>query len=233
MNQNIKIIAHRGIFDNITIPENSKKAIKEAVKKELPVEIDVQLTKDNILVIFHDYNLKRMTNKEGIIQELNYQEIKDYSLKETKETIPTLQEILEIVQDKVLLDIEIKNTKRIKETCDYLLELLKPYHNYILKSFNPKIVHYLKKKNKKLKVGYLIGNKKLYPNYLYYLLLANPLTINYCHPDFLALSKKLWQKKKFKRKIKKYPILIWTIKKEDEIKEDSLTYICNLPFSSK
>ena len=51
---------------------------QEAVKKELPVEIDVQLTKDNVLVIFHDYNLKRMTNKEGIIQELNYQEINKY-----------------------------------------------------------------------------------------------------------------------------------------------------------
>ena len=57
-----RIIAHRGIHNNLDIPENSIKSFKEAIKQKLPIEFDVQLTKDNKIIIFHDYNLKRMTN---------------------------------------------------------------------------------------------------------------------------------------------------------------------------
>ena len=55
------LIAHRGIHDNIDIPENTLQAFKKAVKNNISIELDVQLTKDNVLVIFHDDNLKRMT----------------------------------------------------------------------------------------------------------------------------------------------------------------------------
>ena len=54
-------IAHRGMFDNIKIPENSLSSFKKALKYNYSIELDIQLTKDNILVVFHDSNLKRMT----------------------------------------------------------------------------------------------------------------------------------------------------------------------------
>ena len=70
-----KIIAHRGIFNNIDIPENSMKAFEKALKLDYPIELDVQLTKDNVLVVLHDLSLKRMTGNSLILQELTYDEI--------------------------------------------------------------------------------------------------------------------------------------------------------------
>ena len=64
-----KIIAHRGVFNNIDIPENSMKAFKKALKLNYPIELDIQLTKDNILVVLHDHTLQRMTGDSRILQD--------------------------------------------------------------------------------------------------------------------------------------------------------------------
>ena len=54
------LIAHRGIFDNQVIPENSLAAFRKARDYHFPIELDVSLTKDGVLVVFHDKNLQRM-----------------------------------------------------------------------------------------------------------------------------------------------------------------------------
>ena len=76
MNFDNLIFAHRGVHNNIDIPENSIKAFKEALKNNLNIELDIQLTKDNKLVVFHDENLKRMSNVNKTLNELTYFEIK-------------------------------------------------------------------------------------------------------------------------------------------------------------
>ena len=231
MIKNNNIIAHRGIFDNINTPENSLKAFQKALQKNIPIELDIQPTKDNTLVVFHDYNLNRMTGKNKLLQDSTYNELKELNLLNTKEKIPTLKEVLELINDKVLLDIEIKNTKDISNTCDLLMTELTNYSNYMLKSFHPGIVHYLKKNYPSTTVGYLLGDKKVYRKPLHYLFFSNPVMISYIHPDFLAISKKLWSKKKYQKLQRKYPIYIWTIRKKEEFTNSSLTYICeNLPF---
>ena len=65
------IIAHRGIHNNKDIPENSIPAFKKALEKNLPIELDVHLTKDNVVVVFHDSIIKRMTGANLDITELN------------------------------------------------------------------------------------------------------------------------------------------------------------------
>lgn len=231
MNSKKNIIAHRGIFNNKEIPENSLKSFKEALDQNIPIEIDIQATKDNILVVFHDHSLNRMTGTKKLLQNCTYNELQNLNLLNTKEKIPTLKEVLQLINNQVLLDIEIKNTKYIKKICNLLMNELTNYHNYTLKSFNPNIVHYLKKNYQNIKVGYLLGDKNVYLKSIYYPLLSNPLTLYYCHPDFLAISKKLWSKKKYHKLQKKYPIYLWTIKKKEELIDPSLAYICeNLPF---
>lgn len=221
-----KIIAHRGIFNNIDIPENSMKAFEKALKLNYPIELDVQLTKDNVLVVLHDLSLKRMTGNSLILQELTYDEIKDFTLIHTKEKIPKLKDVLKLIDDQVFLDIEIKKTERIEDTCNILVKELKKYHNYDIKSFDSKIVRYLKKNYSYLTVGYLLeySNKfldKLKTNFI----------IKYCKPDFIAMPKKLLTIKKFKKLSKKYPTMIWTITNKKEITDKEYTYICNnLPF---
>ena len=101
------IIAHRGNH-NETTPENSLKAFKTSLKENRPIELDVQLTKDNVLVVFHDYNLLRMTNKNLYLQDLTYEELKKLTLLNSHEKIPTFKEVLTLINGQVLLDIEIK-----------------------------------------------------------------------------------------------------------------------------
>ena len=93
MKSNRNIVAHRGIHNNKEIPENSLAAFKQALKLNYPIELDVQLTKDNTLVVFHDYNLKRLTNKDLILQQATYDDLKKLSLLNTTEKIPNLKEV--------------------------------------------------------------------------------------------------------------------------------------------
>lgn len=233
MNKENKIIAHRGIFNNINIPENSIKSFKEAIKYNYPFELDIQLTKDNKLVVFHDYNTKRMTNEDYIIQESTYDEIKDLCLLNTKYKIPLFEEILKINNDKCLIDIEIKNTKRIKETIDELIKELTNYNNYIIKSFNPKIVRYIKKNYPNIKCGLLLKSK--YKNKLLNIIAKTNFIIKYSKCDFIAISQKLLNSKKYQKKSSKIETLVWTITKMEDINYDNdITYICNnLPFIKK
>ena len=114
----MNLIAHRGAFDNVSIPENSIKAFQEAIKLGLAVEYDVQLTKDNVLVVFHDDNLYRMTGIDKKIEDVTFDEINKLTLLDTKEHIPTLKDVLNLINNKVFMDIEIKNTKRYKVLCN-------------------------------------------------------------------------------------------------------------------
>ena len=109
-----KIIAHRGVFDNKSVPENSMLSFKNAIKYNYPIELDVQLTKDNKLVVFHDDNLLRMTGYDKLLQEANYSEISNLKLLNANENIPTFNEVLKLINNRVFLYfMGIKNTKNL------------------------------------------------------------------------------------------------------------------------
>lgn len=224
--------AHRGLYNNIDIPENSLAAFQKALNQKIPIELDVQITKDNKLVIFHDNRLNRLTSSTAFVQDLTLSEIKALTLIESKEKIPTLQEALQLINGKVLLDIEIKNTTKIKEIGKQLLKELKNYSGtVIVKSFNPNIVKWFKK-NTNLTCGLLITDN--YYNKIYTNLAKSKWVLYYCQPDFLAISKKLAPEKKIQAYRKKIPLLIWTIESKEELKSfEKLgdSFICNnLPY---
>ena len=80
--------AHRGLFDNRTsAPENSMNAFRLAVEAGYGIEMDIQLTKDGIPVVFHDKTLKRMCGKKGYIWEYTLEELKEFTLADSKEKI--------------------------------------------------------------------------------------------------------------------------------------------------
>lgn len=216
------IIAHRGIHDNILIPENSMKAFEMALQKNIGIELDIRISKDNKLVVFHDDNLKRMTKKDVFIEDLNYQEIINTKLLDSNQNIPSFESVLKLVDSKVLLDIEIKDTKNYNILIINLIKLLDNYDNFIIKSFNPKIIKRI---------------NKLRPNYTCGLLLKkdtnkfiNKLIIWKYKPDFLAIQKELLKHKNIKKYSSKHDLYIWTIKNKNEIlsiNSDSYNYICN------
>ena len=224
------IIEHRGYHDNKTYPENSLKAFARSKKSNHAIELDVQLTTDGKLVVFHDENLKRMTGLDTRIQEVDYQTLQTLHLLETSEKIPLFEDVLNLISSKIMIDIEIKPTKRIDATCRELLKTLTNYpHNYLIKSFDPRIVLWLRRHASNLPRGILITeniNRGWFINWL----VKSRLMLWICRPDFIALHKTLFVKKRWQKMPYKMPILLWTINSETEIKQyKNVGYICNIP----
>lgn len=225
-----KIIAHRGVFDNNSVVENTMDSFKAALKYNYAIELDIQLTTDNQLVVFHDDTLSRLSDNNGIVQEMSYDELKKIELLKTNQHIPLLSDVLLLVKEKVLLDIEIKPTKRIKDTIEILMHELEDYDNYCIKSFDPTIIRMIKKEYPNVYTGLLITDK--YSNKFLKALFKTRLPLWYSKCDFVAISKKILKNKKMMRFLLKYPILVWTIKKKEEVDYNNhIAYICNnLPY---
>ena len=142
----VKDYAHRGCFDK-TLPENSLTAIRIAADKGLGLEIDVHLTKDNKLVVFHDHTLKRMCGVNGIVEEMTESQLTALKLKNTSHTIPTLKDVLAAVGGRTPILIELKCRNNEIALCDALIDELKSYNGkYMYIGFNEKAAKYFKDK---------------------------------------------------------------------------------------
>ena len=92
-----RFIAHRGLFDNRAIPENSMPAFRKAVANHYGIELDLQLSKDDQLVVFHDVSLKRMTGIDRKLVDCTYEELRNMSLLDTSEKIPLFADVLKVL----------------------------------------------------------------------------------------------------------------------------------------
>lgn len=147
------IIAHRGIYNNITIYENTMESIMYAVKNNLIVEIDVRLTSDNVLIVFHDEDAGRLIKLKDNINTLTYEDLEYLS----PYHIPTLKEVLDSINSKVPVIIEVKEDNKVIR--NKLIEILKDYKgNFAIQSFIYDAVKFYKKK--KFIVGLLVGKTK-------------------------------------------------------------------------
>ena len=121
--------AHRGLFDNKSdAPENSLPAFEKACQKGYAIELDVQLSKDNIPVVFHDDNLKRMCGVDGSVWDYTIKELKKMRLAASDATIPTFEEVLQVVDGRVPLLIEYKLDHVQTTICQLTESLLSGYN---------------------------------------------------------------------------------------------------------
>lgn len=153
--------AHRGLHGDLTgdgfAAENSLTAFKRAVENGYGIELDVQLSKDGEVVVFHDSTLDRVTNGEGRVKEKTLDELKQLTLMETEDTVPTLAEVLEVVGGKVPLLVEIKETGINRTVAEKTAETLKKYKGpFIVESFNPLMLAAFKKLMPNVKRGFLL-----------------------------------------------------------------------------
>ena len=147
------IIAHRGIYNNITIYENTMESIMYAVKNNLIVEMDIRITRDNELIVFHDSDAGRMLKLKDDINTLNYEDI----LYISPYHIPTLKEVLDSIDGRVPIIIEVKDDNKIIR--NKLVSLLKEYKgNFVIQSFIYDAIKFYKKCG--YVVGLLVGSKK-------------------------------------------------------------------------
>lgn len=186
--------AHRGLHDNEgDAPENSLKAFQKAVEAGYGIELDVQLSKDKIPVVFHDFTLGRVCGREGKVCEFTYQELSSFCLFKTDEKIPTLQEVLSVVDGKVPLIVELKIEWTDAALCPEADRLLSSYGGvYCIESFNPLGLLWYRKNRRNVMRGQLSdafllqeGMKGL----LYFAL--EHLFLNFLtKPDFIAYNHK-------------------------------------------
>ena len=89
-----RCFAHRGLFDNQTRCENSLSAFEAAAQAGYGIELDLQMTADGKIVVFHDDDLQRMCSSPLVIEQATYAQLQEYNLGETFEKIPLFSQVL-------------------------------------------------------------------------------------------------------------------------------------------
>lgn len=185
--------AHRGLFDNTSdAPENSLLAFQKAVDAGYGIELDVQLSKDNQLVIFHDATLKRMCGIDGKVWEFTLEELQQMKLADSEQTIPSFRDFLKIVNGKVPFILEYKLDRPQIKVCQLANELLNDYHGtYCIESFHPLALLWYRKHRPDVLRGQLseefFRDKKYKSKFIY--TAAAFLLYNFAaRPDFIAYN---------------------------------------------
>ena len=199
-------LIHRGIV-NKKYKENLLNSFKQSFKKGFGIETDIHATKDNKFICYHDFTLTRIFKKKQSVKNLNYQKLKEISLKQNK-PIPLLQDLLKISKNKFFLFIEIKpkfSTKLLKK----LINETSKYSKCVFISFKHQNIFNLLKLNKKTKVGLSFSPPTTVKSIVKKSIIKNI--------DCLILDKSYIKNKKIQKlKIKKY---FYTIKNNSEFKK--------------
>ena len=206
-----KPISHRGIHDNVKVPENSIEAFKKCIKKGYIIELDVHLLKDNEIVVFHDDNLLRMTGVNKKIKNTTYKELQELNLLNTKYKIPKLIDVLNLVDGKVPLLIELKYDNPPSKLEKELVKLLDNYKGeFSIQSFHPMIINWFKKNRPNYLRGLLVPS---YGKSIKRIVLASMLLKGICKPNFISVDVRRNNKRLLKKDIE---TLVWTIRSKDE-----------------
>ena len=229
----IEIQGHRGARGNY--PENTLVAFKFALDNNIDnLELDLQLTKDNILVIHHDNdtNSNICINGNGNIpiKSLTYEEIKKYDcgskennnfpnqIRVPNEKIPTFKELLDMIRTNyytrnIKLNVEIKTTKEldtyeeVKNFADILINIICEYgliKSTIIQSFDERALKYVRQIEPNIKTSFLIEEINIDDKII---LLAKSLDVQIISPDYLLLNKENVQM----MHINGFEVLPWTV----------------------
>lgn len=184
-----KYIAHRGLHSE-GVPENSLPAFELAAQKGISAELDVRLTKDCRIVVFHDKDLSRMCGVEGNVFDFTYEQLSAFKLKNSDEKIPLLSEVLKAVDGRVPLLIEIKNGAPFGELEKRLDHIMKKYKGeFAVQSFDPFSLLWFRIRSPKIARGQLISKykKKVDFEYIERIICAQPFIWRLISkPQFIA-----------------------------------------------
>ena len=214
--------AHRGLHNGKDAPENSLAAFEAACQRGYGIELDVQLSRDGKVMVFHDYTLVRMTGCDKKLAELDATELTKLTLGESDQTIPTFEEVLALVDGRVPLLVELKGENFDTSLCAKVAELLRGYKgDYCMESFNPLLIGNMKKEFPDAFCGLLYTNvcrEKKKNSLLNTLLTAMALNV-VARPDFIAFNKadRDTFAVKVTTKFYKAPKFVWTVNKQEEL----------------
>lgn len=215
-----RAIAHRGYHNGKQVPENSFASFQAAIDRGLPIELDVQLMGEETSLVFHDKTTKRLCGEDYSLDILTEAKRKKLRLYDSDEYIPTLSEVLEFVDEKVPILIEIKS-----DTKEFLIEsaVSKALLNYkgelAIQSFNPYSLMWFRENHPRLLLGQLGMSPKHYQTSQFMKqVLGNYLMSPKIRPDFYGhdindIDRLIVQ---FWRVILEVPLLGWTVRSDQD-----------------
>ena len=210
-------VAHRGLHSpDDGIPENSMMAYAAAIEKGYPIEMDIQLTKDNALVCFHDDNLKRMTGVDSLVWDKTLEEVESLSLAGTDEKIPLFDDFLKFVNGRTPVVIELKSQRTKGVIVDEAIKRLDNYKgDFVVQSFDPFIMREFRKKRPQFIRGQLV-DKSRHKNlpWIADKLLGMAFFNFTVKPDFMNMNVKYLPVNG--RMIKNRRLICWTIRSEED-----------------
>lgn len=186
--------AHRGLHNkDQSIPENSVLAFEKAVEAGYGMELDINLSADGQVVVFHDDNLLRVCGVDKLITDCSLTELLGYRLEQTGEGILLLTDVLKRVNGQTPLIVELKNTKNWQLLCEKAAAILDHYPgSYCVESFHPGIVRWFYKNRPLVIRGQLSANHRSFEELPVWqsLMIASILTNVAARPHFVAYDHK-------------------------------------------
>ena len=226
--------AHRGFHDKPQVPENSLGAFIRAIRNHFGAELDVHLTKDGKLMVFHDDTTDRTAGVPGTIEDRTLEEVRELRLEGTNEKVPLFNEVLTLFEDSGYpLIIELKVVRgNYKELAKAVCERLDSYKGlFCIESFDPRAIAEVRKLRPDIVRGQLASDFIYEPGtcpkntrWLLTNLKMNVLS----KPDFVAYDFRFRNNRAFLNEIKKgVQGVAWTLRDpEDFLEAERLGYLC-------
>ena len=186
-------LCHRGLHtQDQKIPENSIKAFKRAVDNGYGIELDVQLSKDAKVVVFHDSSLNRACGVNGNVSDYYFDELKQLPLFGTGRTHTSVEEALACITQETPIIVELKTGQNNRLLCEKVLDILNSYTGtYSIESFNPIIVGWFRKNAPHIFRGQLSASAKVLSGGKFSILcfmLSRLIFNSYARPHFIAFG---------------------------------------------
>jgi len=179
--------AHRGLHEP-GVPENSIGGAEQAIAAGMGIECDIQLSRDGVPMVFHDWELERLTERQGLFADLDADELQEIGLLQTVQTIPRFEDFLTVIAGRAPLLIEIKSKPgyNVTASCSAVSEALRNYSGeHAVMSFDPRVGGWFFKHDR-TKVRGLVGTDTLDLGFREAWRAAG--SIEQAHPDFLAID---------------------------------------------
>ena len=215
--------AHRGLHGD-GVPENSLAAFEAACVGGYGIELDVQLSKDGVVMVFHDYTLIRMTGLDKKLCDLDADELSALRLAQSDRTIPTFIDVLKLVNGRVPILVELKGESVDAALCPKVAQILKDYGgDYCIESFNPILIKEIRKYLPAAYCGLLYTNvcrDKKETTALN--VIISGMMLNFlARPNFIAYNKvdRSSFLVKLTTKFYRAPKFVWTLKGESELEQ--------------
>lgn len=204
--------AHRGLH-GVGVPENSMAAFERAIERGMGIELDVQRSGDGQAMVFHDWELDRLTGESGPVARRSAEQLSALRLAGTDQAIPTLRQVLDLVDGRVPVLIEIKSRReaRANSLCLPVRRTLEGYRGpHAAMSFDPRISRWFAEHSPLTTRGLVVTEEddKALPGRL-----RRHLALWTARPDFLAYDvRDLPSRFAAAQRARGLPVTTWTVR---------------------